>query len=353
MDPLCVVVGDAHLSNLIWTKLRQVNGDAFYGFTQVTEFVLSKKLPLILAGDLFDTVDPDSSEVKFFREQIDLFQKENIPVYAFQGNHDNRMVPWYSAIHGWLKHVGDGIPFKIGNVTCAAWDYMLKEQLEERLAHLDPSVELLFLHQAAKQIILFDRAWNVDLSCLPSSIRMVVLGDIHLPVDIPGLPFKALYTGATHARNSAQFEPKSFPVIYDDLQSYTRIPLKTRQVFMKSIVSIGLLEELQKFLESPNDTPLPKLIKIDAHMDFITVIEDLERRYTDSLFFINPLSVYRLDGIGTDAESAPSVSVSDLVNKFVKPDNSRLRDMILSIVNSQQAVDDIIATYKGLFNVSD
>ena len=91
--PLLLAAGDIHLDHWIWRRHRTITGDAQLGFDQLIELALRYRCPLVIVGDLFDTVDPDSSLVSYFRQCMDRLQRESIACYAIQGNHDRRPIP--------------------------------------------------------------------------------------------------------------------------------------------------------------------------------------------------------------------------------------------------------------------
>lgn len=235
-EPAFVALGDIHLDHLIWRRHRDITGDATLGLQQALDHAIRLNVPLVLLGDIFDTSDPDPSLVQVFRQTVERATTHGIKVFAIQGNHDRRRTPWYQAISGDVINIGDGSPQVINGVPVVGFDFNHLEAIQESLADLsvrimamDPRPQILCLHQAVRQYLNIEGAWNCDLEWVPREIQMVIMGDIHKPLQ---LQFHqgagtALYTGSGHARGIDEFEPRSVLVMNRDL-SFTRAPIYQR-----------------------------------------------------------------------------------------------------------------------------
>jgi hypothetical protein len=58
--PVCVVSADWHAQERAWQRHRDLSGDALFGISQVFDLCVTGGLPLVGAGDLFDTARPRS-----------------------------------------------------------------------------------------------------------------------------------------------------------------------------------------------------------------------------------------------------------------------------------------------------
>lgn len=235
--PAFLAIGDLHLDPFIWRRYRQVNGDAFYGLANCVQLAIDRQLPLVLVGDVFDTVDPEPQVIRFFREQMDRCEAEVVRVYTLQGNHDRRPVPWTSAVHDWPVYIGDGRHVDIGGVRCRAFDYDTRDNIQQRLVQLDDRPRVLFLHQAVRQALRFEGQWNCDLEWVPEDIPLTIMGDIHSEWQQQFRTGQlAYYTGATHARDISQRGPKSCLQVHDDLQ-VDRLPIDSRSIELLTVMS--------------------------------------------------------------------------------------------------------------------
>jgi DNA repair exonuclease SbcCD nuclease subunit len=259
-----LAMGDIHLERLIWRKHRHILDDSLVAFRSLVGLAIQNQVPLVLVGDIFDSIDPDPFLVDFFRREMERLEEANIEVYCIQGNHDKRQVPWYCAASSWPIHFGDGYPIQIGGLTCSGFDYAHKDLIQAQLAGLasflgtamvpDPNCfqgrlrslaaslepdrtkpalpppQVLFLHQAVRQALRFDGAWNCDLDWVPDGIPLTVLGDIHKAQEMPMRNGgRGFYTGSTHPRSIEELGPKTCLAIHDDL-SVTTLPLEGRYI---------------------------------------------------------------------------------------------------------------------------
>ncbi len=234
-QPAFLALGDIHLDHLIWRRQRDIADDSLTAFRSFLDHAIRLRIPAVIVGDLFDTTDPESSLVRFFREQMSRCADAGIPVYAIQGNHDKRPgVPWYVACSPHPIHFGDGRPVVIGGLQVVGFDYAVRDVIERQLADLHAELEsggrppqVLMLHQAVRQALRFEGAHNCDLDWVHPAIPLTVLGDIHRPCDMSTPGGRALYTGSSHPRSLEELGPKTCVLVNDDL-TVDRLPLEQR-----------------------------------------------------------------------------------------------------------------------------
>lgn len=166
----------------------------------------------IIAGDLFHRSHPNPRTIKDAIETLWMFRKENIPVFAVEGNHDKtaRDISAYHLLEslGMLNvlglrrnpvkgenvrsvKVGDGKGVYIvkgvvgdGDVEILGDRHRSRWQLEKVLPLLKPEGEksILVLHQAVKEVVDvdLDMAYELTISDLPKA-SYYAFGHIHLP----------------------------------------------------------------------------------------------------------------------------------------------------------------------------
>lgn len=162
---------------------------------------------VIIAGDLFHRSVPSPKTIKEAIEILWIFRKENIPVFAIEGNHDktSRDISAYHLLEsiGMLNVLGlrrkpleaeNVKSFKIENVYLTKGfvedveitgdRHRSRWQLEKVLPLLKPESErsVLVLHQAVKEVvdIELNMAYELTLNDLPKA-SYYALGHIHLP----------------------------------------------------------------------------------------------------------------------------------------------------------------------------
>jgi len=161
---------------------------------------------VIIAGDLFHRSLPSPKTIKDAIETLWIFRKENIPVFAVEGNHDkSRDVSAYHLLEslGLLNVIGlrknpvSGentrslkiqnvylVKGAVGDVEILGDRHRSRWQLEKVLPLLKPESEksILVLHQAVKEVVdvELEMAYELTISDLPLA-GYYAFGHIHIP----------------------------------------------------------------------------------------------------------------------------------------------------------------------------
>jgi hypothetical protein len=224
---------DIHLSHTIWEAQRQISGDSQVALNEIAKASSAAGLSdLILAGDIFDVADPHPGLVEMFRRFAEDVTASGIRLWYIQGNHDRRVVPWAKAASGLVEWIGDGTPRVIGGRTVVGFDYAPRESIATSLAALGTAgpVDLLILHQFARQYMDIDGCWNLDLEWVPDNVGDVVMGDIHEPWSGIVGKHRCWYTHAPQTRSITEAKhPKSLLVL-DAEGEWSRKPLASRPI---------------------------------------------------------------------------------------------------------------------------
>lgn len=241
-------LGDLHISATIWDRFRGVTGDSAFMLSEI-KGLLSGDDDLVLCGDVFDSSEPGPQLLQLFREWAEDVTAAGNRLWAFQGNHDKRILSWPGALTSCVIHIGHGDPVTIAGTRCVALDYAPRDIIARKLAELGTSKELpeiLFLHQAVRQYLDIDGTWNCDLEWVPAGIPLVVLGDIHEPWGCTVRPGQyAAYTGAGHTRSITEAKhqksvlrvTQSTGVPSFDLE---RVPIRSRAIKAASLTAATL-----------------------------------------------------------------------------------------------------------------
>lgn len=361
-----IASGDQHLDDLIWRRHRNITGDAALAFRQLVQAAIDLKVPLVLVGDLFDTTDPPSHLVRLVREEFERCAQAGIEVFAMQGNHDKRPnEPWYTAISSNVRHIGDGEQHLIGGIRCIGLDYAVKDVICEQLSGLRdridngiPAPQILFLHQACRQALRFEGAWNCDLDWVHPSIPLVVMGDIHAQhnFELAG-GGKALYTGATHPRSLDEICGKGFVAVHDDL-TVERLPLAGRffgKVVWAEPAEVNL-ELVLADLRSVGAHPLPPVLWLryspECMADAQRLAEEVQRLRVETIIVDEPLSA-REDGKPVEVDTSDLPSVPKLLASLLNPDQDAFAyqlalDLMDPTADTAQLIRDARDRYLGV-----
>lgn len=351
-SPAFVCLGDIHLDPVIWRRYRQILGDSFVGFEGFVDTALSLNVPLVILGDLFDTVEPTPELVQFFRGQMDRCVSAQIPVYAIQGNHDKRRTPWYTAIHSHPVHIGHGAVVNIGDFTVVGFDYAPLAEIREHLAGLEGTTlpQVLFLHQAVKQAIAIDGAWNCDLEWVPEGIPLIVMGDIHSQTEYTVREGqRAYYTGSSHPRSISEIGPKSCVIVHKDL-SVTRSPIPYRRIRKFIVSDAAEIPSLEAWLEEAISESPSRLIPVAWVHHTIEASPDcmaLSARYDGRAMVV--LEAARV-GISVEEMGEQELTVESLVScealiaKMVSPEKEpEIYSFVLDLVKSKDIPETILS----------
>jgi hypothetical protein len=183
LEPICVLTADWHVAKSAWAR-SGIDGDARAALADVVDYCTAQQLPLIAAGDLFDTPDPAPDDVAAVRAALDRLQAGGCGVYFVQGQHERVPggTPWLAAIHAWPRHL-DGRTFRFARpdgrpLSVHGLDWRPGPRLGAALAAIPAGVDLLVCHQVWRELMGGQAACEGRLADIPG-VPWVVTGDLH------------------------------------------------------------------------------------------------------------------------------------------------------------------------------
>lgn len=259
-------VGDLHLCERTYAGRETQIGDPQYAWEQVIERALELKKTspafthVFLAGDVFNSKQPDPATVSMFRKGCAKLNKQDIVIGVIQGNHDWRPVPWATAICPYVKHLHQKT-IKVGKLTVAGLDYLADELVDLALAAMEPA-DILLCHQRWAEFA-FEGAMlsikNIPWKC------QVFSGDTHkrilLRKDLNNVSV-AISPGATYMRKSDE-PAEHFLFELTQEGRWLQYPLQSRRVLRQELqtddeVDVfldNLPEALNKLADSAKELP--------------------------------------------------------------------------------------------------
>jgi len=233
---------DLHLTPTIWKDMPSMQGDSYAALDQIVAVCTAEgsKATLLLSGDIFDKSRPDSESVERFRMAMDRLSVNGVQVYAIQGQHEKADPPWATAL-GSVTYVGDGTPFEVDGLRIVGLDYTNSPDLQKTLKGLK-KVDLLMIHQMAKQAIDIEGAWNFDIDWVNKSVKLILAGDYHGFLNVGRL----YYPGATHFRKIDEIGNKCFLRVDPSDLSVEPQELWTRPVLQVRVINDEQLDEAIK-----------------------------------------------------------------------------------------------------------
>lgn len=228
MTPLNLTA-DWHLDRAAWARHPEATGDSVYALRQIVRLAERSGGPLVAAGDVFDTADPDSATVHAAVDELAAFSG---PVYFVQGQHERAAPPWLllapRAVHLHARRIAlpDG-------PTLAGWDYCADLTAAHEFL-LEAPVDLFVTHQVFAEAMATAVRSTGKVADLPSTVARVVSGDYHehrvtshARYQLP--PVELISPGSTHYRAVNETGPKAFFHLNPD-GSLLTVPLDTRPV---------------------------------------------------------------------------------------------------------------------------
>jgi DNA repair exonuclease SbcCD nuclease subunit len=294
-----VFTADSHITEYAWKRHQEVRGDSYRGFQQVVSYCVQnqeKVAALVQGGDLFDA-HPSAEDVDFYLGCVLSLKLAGIPLYLIQGQHGRaRTIPWGCVDHyaTWL-HGLKPQPLPFGR-HISGIDNLPPDQLQEALKTLDPSTDILVLHQAARGSIVEIggvQNWDFDPNWTPPFVKLVLLGDIHKiwehtierrpdQLDPNGSKTFLTYSGST-AMMSIDEEPrKSFIVV--DLET-----LALRRESINTRCFIEMLADSEAGVEAAIDTikkQAPETLIVVRYDSHLPVVETRCRAANKGALFI-------------------------------------------------------------------
>lgn len=236
--PLLVAGSDNHLEYNAYVDYPAMWGDAYFALAQEVDCALQHRVPLVLAGDVFERNYPDSYSLKQLFDQLDRLAAGGQAFYFVQGQHElSRRKPW-CGLHAHAFHLHQQtrlLKLSPGQQVVYGLDWQPAAALAWLAAEVPPEVTVLVLHQVWREFMGDHVPTEGSLAELvPDHVRLVITGDFHGHCqkhlkNKNGNEFTVLSPGSAVWQSVMEDHEKYFYLVYDDL-SYESVPLKGRRV---------------------------------------------------------------------------------------------------------------------------
>lgn len=356
---LAVMTADWHMDRRPWARHPSAEGDSLYALNQIVDIAREFDVDLIGAGDLFDTVDPDSYVVSQTLDSLNRLPRE---VLYVQGQHEKSDPPWLSLcpkatnLHRrraiLRAHTGE-------HVHVYGLDYCpsLKDELEQN--PLPANIDLLVTHQVWKELMQRSAGSTASVRDLPPHVRTVFTGDYHKHLAETfargqnEAPVTLWSPGSTHCRSSNEPAEKYVYLLRADMTVESR-PLDGRPVRYWAIPSTAALDALVAtsnhdlfgpVLPTRPSSVVAPVVSIAVTSDVPAAAETLNARFADCHLF-----VHLTDRATAESEELPLATVADtttlvsacLDEMAIDPDvRSDARDLLRPEANAGAVLDAI------------
>jgi hypothetical protein len=291
--PIALITSDWHLAKSAYTTIPHsyIQNDAFKTLEFAVEQAKKLNIPIIAAGDTLDTKKPNAYTVNRLLQTLD------VKTYFIQGQHElSDESPWLNILES-SEHIS-AKSVTIGNKKFYGLDWQPASVLKVKLESV-PGTDVLVLHQtcespaAARQSIspsrlkILSDMKRSELAdyMLPDGIKLVVLGDTHIPTTFTllsrsGKTIPCLSPGAFAAQAINELEYGTVWVLYDNLSV---VPLQgpKREYLQYTIAAYSDYEQTVRKIQMLPEKDIDSLpcIRIDvtttADSDYVNQICEL------------------------------------------------------------------------------
>jgi len=333
---------DTHLHPTIWDDLPEVWGDAYRAFDQICLRAVEddEVTTLLLGGDVFDR-QPRSCAMACFNRNMDRLREAGVPVYAIQGQHGrvynherDEVVPWPN-VHDHVSNLNEQEVKLFPKFNLLGLDYRGPEELEKRIKKIPKRVTAVMLHQMIRggvPMIEDVHNWDFDAEWFPKHVKLVLAGDLHLPVefDVPG--GKLIYNGATVLRSISEPADKSYTLVGEDM-SIERVPIESR-VFKQAKIFAD--QDLGKTVEAASEME-PDGVLYVRYDPRIEEVEEKLRAVGEGIHFYFKPSPVVDTVVGRGEVTLPdNVSPEGVLGEFVDRDKKpALHELVLSLLQAE------------------
>jgi DNA repair exonuclease SbcCD nuclease subunit len=176
-------------------------------------------------------MSPPADAVQCFLAGLERLKQNNIRVYAVQGQHGRSDTPW-TAIDPHVVHLA-GQPVRDLQIVCfTGLDQSTPVDLKRNLENLDPSVNLLVLHQLCKGTvpdIEGQQTWDLDPEWVPEHVKLVLMGDYHIMWTCTNTKdTQFIYPGSTAVQAIDESDQKYFLVLVVEVAQEGLLTMKTQ-----------------------------------------------------------------------------------------------------------------------------
>jgi len=256
-----LLTSDWHMMSHAWKGRPELCGDAECVLSQVVRTARNRNLPIVVAGDLFDSKRPSIEIMVATQELICDVEGDYI-----MGNHEKTETPWMKLVARHWNNLADqpverlprdvptqqnsttlpirvldplfetGKPWHIYGLHYFHYVNRLAAELDLLGEEIDPDpavARLLVLHQASEALMPVGKCELTD-SMIPDCFDLVVVGDYHRPElfslrSKSNRPIPCLSPGGLHLTSIREEPEKKLYTLFAD-GSIVMEPLVTRRV---------------------------------------------------------------------------------------------------------------------------
>lgn len=360
------ILADAHLWPTLRSKQPDMLYDTFYAAEEVINYAVKNNTHLIIAGDLFHTIEKSEVAqcVRFLSKSLRELIHNGKNVFYIYGNHDEPKQLSFKPPH-WLDvSLYDysaqvmpldcpQSPYDVGGVTLQGVNYhRTPKRILEALEQINSRVDLLVIHQGIKEFIPFKYSYELEKDILRNRAQVIVCGHVHKAsvIEEPGL---VLISPGSPAITSRSDDPeKTFPVLHFDKRNflgYDLIKLQNLRTFKSFVCSEQQdYEDVLAYLckDPPKHPAIPELSKPFVYVKYISQHNFYERLIAAAKdkYFLETVAVnHKSNPACLEAVAMAERPLADITADHVDRSNTLLFETALELQKDQiKRPEDII-----------
>ncbi len=368
-----MIVGDAHLSQRMYSKRPEIEGDSYCLLEQAVDAAIAGGHDVIFLGDQFNVNYPPIKDVDIWLHEMGRLIDHGCTPYIIDGNHDpglnndDEEKSW-SCVESGVVHINPAERFCANGICFTGFDYQAtlaraQDQLAKCLVHSDA---LIVMHQFPKQYtkIQIDGVADVDLTLIKDK-RDVFCGHIHDNFETPLDGGGSLYVvGSTHPRTKAEGSQKYYYVLTKTETGYdtAKIPFVHRKIFAHHVIHEEdlptILADIKKEIlceDIPKDAKFDRvrrpLLSITYDPQIVGVMDSVKRVVGDQAhIFEIPKFKYKTSLVTDVTSEVESVNLLEIVSSTVEDEH--MRKAMLKLLDSPEDTEVIIQDYIKSLKVS-
>lgn len=229
---VAVLSSDWHADRGAWKKVPLLRGDSLFGIGQLVDIAIAHGVPLIGAGDLFDSLKPETDVLAFVFRQVQRLAAAELSFWFTQGQHEKQYPPYLSLIPTPTHINNQLVCLPDTDINVFGLDHRLRADLPDALKTIPRNTDLVVCHQVWSEVM--GRGDEGFLASIPYA-RMVLTGDFHkhqsmVVTSCSGHDMTVLSPGPVCLQDIAEERKKRCFLLYDDF-SFESVALQTRMVF--------------------------------------------------------------------------------------------------------------------------
>jgi len=311
-------IADSHLAYLLYANRPSINMDNYRALFSVVRYIIEdneKNKAVIFCGDNLDKKAPGPSDLKALQDAVGMLNKEDIPVYGIEGNHDKVAArkmsveyadcQWIDLVPG-MKSINNKT-IDIHGIKVHGMDYIQGRQVFDKLEALE-ECDVLVMHQPFAHVSPFE-ANTLEIEGVPDQVnKAVVYGHVHVSDKKKTSSGKWVVSpGSTHAQKITH--PHGSFAVYDVESNefeFVRTPDHREMLRFKCVdeESINNLEGYLEGLESTEEDNIP-IIGIKYDEESGKSVAKLIDKYNDKAHFFPKI-------MPSDREQVTAEEVKDL-----------------------------------------